>query len=174
MKKIFFFLALILALVPVTIHAEGFSVLIGAQTVSFGADLGKYYDIPPGPGPALLIGFDVGVPIDLRFGRRVATEENTGEDVTYQWIEAGPHFALGQKGADLQPDVFFGVGSYDLEIGSLQFDKALGGYAGLGIQELISEKYLGRIEVKSAVWKSDTAKTDGVSLNLALFFGARF
>jgi len=174
MKKTFFSLALILVLVPVAVHAESFSVLIGAQTVSFGADLGKYYDISPGPGPALLIGFNVGVPIDIRFGRRVTTEGNSGDDLTYQWIEVGPHFALGQKGADLQPDLFFGVGSYDLEIGALEFDPAIGGYLGLGIEEVISEKYLGRIEIKSAIWKSDTGTTDAASLNLALFFGTQF
>jgi len=174
MKRALLALAFVLMLVPAAVHAQEVSILIGAQTVSFGGDVGKYWDVPPGPGPALLVGIDLGVPIDIRFGRRMATEGKSGGDLTYQWIEAGPRFSLGLENSDIQPDWFFGVGSYDLEIDGEKFDTAIGGYAGLGIQEVISQKYLGRIEVKTALWQSGTGKTDGATLNLSLLFGTWF
>jgi hypothetical protein len=161
-------------LVPASVNAGGTSVLVGAQTVSFGADLSKYYDISPGPGITLLAAFDVGIPMDFRVGRRTADEGNTGGDVTYQWIELGPRFPLGVEGTSIQPDWFFGIGSYDLEIGDLEFDTAMGGYLGMGVEETLSERYLGRIEAKAVFWKSDTFNTDGPSLNLSLLFGVNF
>ena len=59
-------------------------------------------------------------------------------------------------------------------MGAVDFDTALGGYIGMGIEEFVSDKYLGRIEVKSVFWKSDTFFTDGASLNIALLFGYKF
>jgi len=158
---------------PVTAYGNGITVLVGAQSVSFGADLGRYYDIPSGPGISVLVGLDLGVPIDIRAGRRTATEGGGG-DVTYEWIELGPRFVLGQEGGSIHPDWFFGVGSYDLKIGALEFDKAVGGYMGLGIEEVVSEKFLGRIEAKGVYWKSDTYQTDAPSLNVSLLFGFKF
>ncbi len=174
MRRIFLILVLVLALVPAAVHAEGTTVMIGAQSVSFGSDVGEFFDVPPGPGIALLVGLDVGVPIDLRAGVRNATEGNSGGDVKYQWIEVGPRFVFGVEGATIRPDCFLGVGSYDLEIGDVKYDTAIGGYIGLGIEESISDKYLGRIEVKTAVWKSDTNSLDAASINIALFFGVSF
>ena len=174
MKKIFLILILAFALVPFNAHAGDVAVMVGGQSVSFGADLGKYYSIPPGAGISLLVAMDLGIPVDIRVGRRTATENDSGGDVTYQWIELGPRFPLGVKGTSIQPDWFFGVGSYDLEIGSTEFDTAFGAYLGLGVEETLSEKYVGRVEIKSAVWKSDTFQTDGASLNVSLLFGYKF
>jgi hypothetical protein len=70
--------------------------------------------------------------------------------------------------------LFVGVGSYDFKLDDFEFDTALGGYAGIGIEEAVSEKFLGRVEVKGVFWKSDTFATDGPSLNLALLFGYKF
>jgi hypothetical protein len=174
MKRIFLILALVLALVPATVHAEGTTVMIGAQSVSFGADVGEHFDVPPGPGIALLVGLDVGFPLDLRAGVRNATEENVGGDVKYQWIEVGPRFVLGVEGATIRPDWFFGIGSYDLEMNNVEYDTAIGGYAGLGIEEYISDKYLGRVEVKSSIWKSDTNSLNAATINISLYFGVSF
>ena len=174
MKKTGFFLALILILIPVAAHASGPSVLFGVQSVSFGGDLGEYYDIPPGLGMGLIVGFDTAIPVDLRIGTLSETEENSNDDVTYQWIELGSKLILGVRGKSIQPDWFFGVGSYTLEIGSEDFDPALGGYMGVGIQETIGGKYMGRVEVKGVFWKSDTGQTDAPSLNVSFLFGYQF
>jgi hypothetical protein len=174
MKKLFLILALVLALAPATVLADGVSVMVGAQSVSFGGDLGKYYDIPAGAGITLLVGLDMGIPVDIRVGRRATTEGISGADVTYQWIEFGPRFVLGREDAQIRADLFVGVGSYDFKLDDFEFDTALGGYAGLGIEEAVSEKFIGRVEVKGVFWKSDTFFTDSPSFNLALLFGYKF
>jgi hypothetical protein len=174
MRRIFLILTLVLTLAPVTVLAGGVSVLVGAQSVSFGADLGEYYDIPPGTGVTALVGLDIGFPIDIRVGRRTTTEGGTGRDVTYEWIELGPRFKLCQEGASICGDWFLGVGSYDLKLDDLEFDTAPGAYLGMGVEEIISDKYIGRFEVKGVYWNSDTFTTDGASLNVALFFGFKF
>ena len=174
MRRIFLILALVLALVPATVHAEGTTVMIGAQSVSFGGDVGEFFDVPPGPGIAFLVSLDVGIPIDLRAGVRNATEENAGGDVKYQWIEVGPRFVVGVEGATIRPDWFFGIGSYDLEMNDVDYDTAIGGYVGLGIEESVSDRYVGRVEVKGAVWKSDPNNLDVATLNISLFFGVNF
>lgn len=171
MRRIFLVLALVLVLIPATASAEFMSVLVGFQSVSFGADLGEYYDIPAGPGGAVLVSLDLGFPLDFRAGRRTAKEGSSGGDVTYDWMEAGLRLPLGKEGSAISSDWFFGVGSYDLEIGSSEFDTAPGGYLGIGVQEVVSDKYIGRFEVKGVYWKSDTFNTDAPSLNLALYFG---
>jgi hypothetical protein len=174
MNKLFLILVLVLALVPATVVADGVTVMFGAQSVSFGADLGNYYDIPPGAGITLLVGMHVGIPVDLRVGRRTATDGNSGGDATYQWLEFGPRFALGKKDADIRGDLFLGVGTYDLEVGALEFDRAIGSYVGMGVEEAVSEKFIGRVEVKGVYFKSDTLNTDGASLNISLLFGYKF
>lgn len=174
MKKIVLILALVLALAPATVLADGVSVLAGFQAVSFGADLDKYYDIPPGVGFTLLVGLDMGIPVDIRVGRKSADGGNSSADMTYQWIELGPRFFLSREDADIRGDLFLGVGSYDLKLDDLEFDTALGGYVGMGVEETVSEKFIGRIEVKGVFWKSDTFSTDGPSLNMALLFGYKF
>jgi hypothetical protein len=171
MKKTFLILALVLILVPATVFAGDVSVLIGPQTVSFGADMGEYYDIPTGTGYTLLVGLDLGMPLDVRVGRRTATDGNGGADITYQWIEFGPRFVIGEKTASIRGDLFLGVGSYDLERDSFEYDTALGGYIGMGVEEQVSGKFMGRIEAKAVYWKSDTYNTDGATLNIALLFG---
>jgi len=174
MRRIFLILALVLTLAPASVHADGTTVMVGAQTVSFGADVGEYQDVPPGPGIAVLVGFDLGIPIDFRAGQRKATEGNSGSDVTYQWIELGPRFVLGVEGATIKPDWFFGVGSYDYKLGSLEYDTAIGGYVGIGVEESVSDKFVGRVEIKGVLWKSDTDQTDAASLNISLLFGTKF
>lgn len=174
MRKISLTLVLLLFLVPAVGHAEGNTLMLGVQSVSFGADLGNYYDISPGVGVTLLYAFDAGIPFDLRYGVRKTTEGISNDDLKYQWIEFGPRFGMGVRGTSLQPDWFLGIGSYDLEIGDKKFDAALGAYIGLGIEETMSEKFVGRIEIKSVYWRSDTGNTDGASLNLSLLYGFRF
>ena len=174
MKKTFLILVLAFALVPSAVFAGDVAVLVGGQSVSFGADLGKYYDIDPGIGISLMVALDLGMPVDVRVGRRTATDGASGGDVIYQWIEFGPRFTLGVEGTSIQPDWFVGVGAYDLEINSVEFDTAIGGYLGMGVEETISEKYVGRVEDKSVLWKSDTHQTDGASLNISLLFGVKF
>jgi hypothetical protein len=173
MKKTGFFLALILILVPVAAHASGPSVLAGVQSVSFGGDLGEYYNIPPGLGMGIIVGFDTVIPVDLRIGMLSGTEENSNDDLTYQWIELGSRVYLGVRGTSIQPDWFIGVGSYSLEIGSKDFDMALGAYTGVGIEEAM-EKWIGRVEVKGVFWKSDTGNTDAPSLNVSFLLGYQF
>ena len=174
MKKALFFLALILILVPAAVHASGPTVLLGVQSVSFGGDLGEYYDIPPGLGVGLIVGFDAAIPIDLRIGQFTGTEEFSDDDLTYRWLEVGSKIILGAPGKSIQPDWFFGIGSYNLEIGSKDFDPALGGYMGIGIEETMGEKYVGRVEAKGVFWKSDTDQTDGPSLNVSFLLGYKF
>lgn len=174
MRKIFLVLALVLVLIPATASADFVKVLVGAQSVSFGADIGEYYNVPPGPGGAVLVGLDLGIPVDFRASRRTVKEDGTGREVTYDSLEAGLRFPMGKKGSSIRPDWFLGVGSYDLEIGPIEFDTAPGGYLGIGIEEVVSDKYIGRIEVKGVYWKSDTFNTDGAVLNLALYFGFQF
>ncbi len=174
MRKLFLIVILVLTLAPATVLAGGVSVLVGAQSVSFGADLGEYYDIPPGPGMAVLVGLDLGIQVDIRAGRRTTTEGGSGRDVTYEWIEFGPRFVMGKEGASVRPDLFLGVGSYDFKLDDFEFDTALGGYIGMGIEESVSDRYIGRLEVKGVFWKSDTFQTDGASLNLSLLFGFKF
>jgi len=174
MRRIFLILTLVLTLVPATVLAGGVSVLVGAESVSFGADLGEYYDIPPGPGVAALVSLDIGFPVDFRAGRRTAKEGNSGSDVTYEWLELGPRFIFGDDDAPSRADWFFGVGSYDFKLGNVEFDTATGGYLGLGFEEVVSNNFVGRIEVKGVYWKSDTFNTDSASLNVALLFGFQF
>jgi hypothetical protein len=174
MRRIFLVLAVVLTLIPVTAAAGGVTVLVGSQSVSFGADLGEYYDIPPGPGATVLVGLDIGFPVDFRVGRRTATEGGAGRDVTYTWLEFGPRFKLCKEGASICGDWFVGAGSYDLELGDLEFDTAAGAFMGMGIQETVSDKYVGRLEVKGVYWKSDTFNTDAPSLNISLLVGIEF
>jgi hypothetical protein len=174
MKKTGYLLALILILVPVTAYASGPSVLLGVQSVSFGGDLGEYYDIPPGLGVGVIVGFDTSIPIDIRIGQLTGKEEFSNDDLTYQWIELGSRVVLGVEGNTIQPDWFFGLGSYSLEIGDLDFDPAIGGYMGIGIEETIGGKYVGRVEAKGVFWKSDTRQTDGPSLNVSFLLGYQF
>ncbi|UCG37944.1 MAG: hypothetical protein JSV00_07005 [bacterium] len=158
--------------------AEGLSVMAGFQTVSFGADLerGKYYDLPAGPGLVVNIGLPtfLGFPLDVSLGQREMNEGNTGADTTYRWLEAGPRFLFGSKSSRVRPDFFFGVGTYDLEIGSLEFDTGAGGYAGFGFEDYTSDNFSGRFQAKGVYWKSDTFNTDAASLNFALTFGYHF
>ena len=174
MRRLFLILALVVSLVPATAIAAGVTVMVGAQTVSFGGDLGKYYDIPPGPGFAVQVGFDIGIPIDLRAGRRKADEGISGDELTYDWFEVSPRFRIGNEISDINADWFVGVGAYDLTIGTVEYATAYGGFAGLGIEEFIGGKYVGRFEVKSVLWESDTYNTDGPSLNMTLLFGVKF
>jgi len=174
MKRIFLILALVLTLVPAPAFADGVTILVGAQTVSFGADLGEYYDIPVGVGYTVLVGLDLGIPIDIRAGRRTATEGDSKADVTYQWIELGPRVFLGSEDAKIRGDLFLGVGSYDLEFDDFEFDTAPGGYIGMGVEEVVSDKFIGRLEIKGVYWKSDTFNTDGASFNTSLLFGFKF
>ena len=174
MKKIVLILALVLAMAPATVLADGVSVLAGFQSISFGADLETYHDIPPGGGFTLLVGLDMGIPVDIRVGKKSASGGNSNTDMTYQWIELGPRFFLGREDADIRGDFFLGVGSYDLKLDDLEFDTAFGGYVGMGVEEAVSEKFIGRIEVKGVFWKSDTGNTDAPSLNMALLFGYKF
>ena len=174
MRKTGIVLALILILVPVAAHASGPSVLFGVQSVSFGGDLREYYDIPPGLGVGVIVGFDSAIPIDLRIGTHSGTEGFSNDDFNYQWIELGSRVILGVKGTSIVPDWFFGLGYYDLEIGGLDFDPALGGYMGIGLEEIMGGKYVGRVEAKGVFWKSDTNQTDAPSLNVSFLLGYKF
>ena len=174
MRRAILVLVLVMALAPATALAGGLSVLAGFQSVSFGADLGEYYDLPAGLAPAIIVGLDLGFPIDINLGQRKTDEGNSGQEAIYTWMEIGPRFLMGREGASIRPDFFVGVGSYDLEIGSLTFDTAMGGYAGFGVEEFASEKWSGRFQVKGVYWKSDTYNTDAAVLNVALLFGYHF
>jgi len=174
MKRLLIILALVLVLVPGSALAKGVTLLAGLQSVSFGGDIGEYYDVPPGPGLGILAHLDLGFPLDVRFGQRKTDERHTGRNVKYQWIEVGPRFRFGQEDASIRPDFFVGAGTYDLDIGSISFDKATGAYAGFGIEQATSSKFTGRLEVKSAYWRSDTYNTDGATLNISLLFGYQF
>ena len=171
MRRIFLILALVLTLVPAPAFADAVTILVGPQTVSFGADLGEYYDIPPGLGVGMLVGLKLPLPLDFRFGRRNATENGTGSDVVYEWMELGTRFRLGREGENIRGGWFVGVGTYDLELRGLEFDTAPGGFIGMGVEQTVSDHFVGRLEVKGVYWKSDTFNTDGASLNMSLLFG---
>ena len=174
MRRAFLILALVLTLAPAPIFADPITILVGPQTVSFGADVGEFYDIDPGLGGEILVGLKLPFPIDFRVGRRNATEGNSGSDVTYDWIEVGTRFRLGREGVYTSGDWFVGVGSYDLTIGGLEFETAPGGFIGMGVEQTVSDMFVGRLEVKGVYWQSDTFTTDGASLNLSLLFGFTF
>ncbi len=167
---------LLLVLAPSGVCAEGLNLYLGLQTVSFGSDLGDYYDIPAGAGPAITVGIPsiLGVPFDINLGRRDTSDERTGEDVKYQWLEFGPRFPFGSEGARLQPELFAGGGIYDLKIGDVDLDTGLGFFAGLGIEDFVSDKISGRFSVKAVYWESSTYNTDAPSLNFSLMYGYHF
>jgi len=177
MRRIFLILILVLTLAPATAMADGLSVMVGAESVSFGADLGEYYDLPTGLGVVAIVSIPkllLGTPLDISIGQRIVDEENSGLEATYQWIEAGPRFIFGNDGDKIRPDIFLGVGTYDLEIGDFEFDTATGGYIGFGWEDKATEHLSGRLQVKGVYWKSDTFETDGTSLNISLLFGYTF
>lgn len=176
MRKIAILVSLVLSLFAVQVHAEGLSLLAGFQTVSFGGDLSKYYDIPSGPGIVLNLGLPsvVGMPIDITVGQRSADERGSGRDVKYSWVEAGPRFLLGREGGRIRPEIVAGGGFYNLEIGDQDFDGAAGLYAGFGFEDFATEKISGRFLIKGVYWKSDTYSTDAPSLNFVLMYGIRF
>ncbi len=174
MRRIFLILTLVLSLAPATALADGLSVMVGAESVSFGADLGEYYDIPIGPGVVAIVSIPYlffGAPLDITVGQMIADEGNSGLEATYQWIEAGPRFIYGNEDDTIRPDIFAGVGSYDLEIGDFAFDTATGGYLGFGFTDKPSKHFTGRLQFKGVYWKSDTGLTDAASLNISLLFG---
>jgi hypothetical protein len=175
MRRTVLLLALVLILVSGTAYA-GPSIAVGVQTVSFGADLGEYYDIPTGPGININLMFPevLGFALDFNAGQRKVDEGNSGQELIYTWLEAGPRILFGKDGSKVRPDLFFGVGSYDLEIGSNEFDTATGGYIGFGFQEYATNDWFGRLQLKGAYWKSDTANTDAAILNISLLFGYEF
>lgn len=168
--------SVILSFTAVQAHAEGISLLAGFQTISFGGDLGKYYELPSGLGPVLNIGLPavLGVPVDITIGQRSMEEGNSGEDAKYRWVEAGPRFILGKEGSRIRPEVVAGGGLYNFEIGDKEFDGATGFYAGFGFEDFATEKISGRFLVKSVYWKSDTYNTDAPSLNFILMYGVKF
>ena len=177
MRRIFLILILVLTLAPATALADGISVMVGAESVSFGADLGEYYDLPTGPAVVAIVSIPYlffGTPLDVGVGQLNVDEGNSGLETTYQWIEAGPRFIFGKDGDKVRPDIFMGVGSYDLEIGDFKFDTAPGGYIGFGWEDKATEHLSGRLQVKGVYWKSDTLQTDGASLNISLLFGYSF
>jgi len=167
---------LLLVMAPVGACAEGLSLYLGLQTVSFGSDLEEYYDIPAGAGPALTIGIPsiLGVPFDINLGKRDTSDEGTDEDVKYQWVEFGPRFPFGREGARVRPEFFAGGGVYDLKIGDVELDSGTGFFAGLGIEDFVSDKISGRFRIKAVYWESDTYKTDAPSLNFSLMYGYHF
>jgi len=176
MRKIVILVSLILSFSAAQVSAEGISLLAGIQTVSFGGDLGKYYDLPSGVGMVLNIGVPsfLGLPVDLSVGQRSMEEGNSGADVKYRWVEAGPRFRFGKEGNRIRPEIIAGGGFYNLEIGDLEFDGAAGFYAGFGVEDYATDKISGRFQVKAVYWKSDTANTDAPSLNFVLMYRFRF
>ena len=175
MRRTLILLALALVLVSGTAYA-GPSIAVGVQTVSFGGDLGKYYEVPAGPGININLMFPefLGFALDFNAGQRKVNEGNSGEELTYTWLEAGPRILFGKDNSKVRPDLFFGVGSYDLEIGSAEWDTAPGGYIGFGFQEYASDDWFGRLQIKSVYWKSKTANTDGATLNFVIAIGYDF
>jgi hypothetical protein len=174
MRRTLILLAFALILVSGTAYA-GPSVAVGVQTVSFGGDLGTYYDIPVGPGININLMFPemLGFALDFNAGQR-KVDDNLHREVIYTWLEAGPRILFGKDSSSIRPDFFFGVGSYDLEIGGVEWDTAPGGYIGFGVQEYANNDWFGRLQVKSVYWKSDTFTTDGAALNFVLAIGFEF
>jgi hypothetical protein len=167
----------LLFLFPVAcVQAEGVTVHAGLQTVSFGADLGKYYDFPAGPGATIVVGFPsiMGIPFDVGTGLRSTKESNSGDDADFSWVEVGPRFPFGKESSRIRPEWFAGAGLYDLKIGSTNFDAATGFYVGFGLEDFASENISGRFQIKAAYWKSDTGSLDASSLNFSLMYGYRF
>ncbi|MBN2720210.1 MAG: outer membrane beta-barrel protein [Proteobacteria bacterium] len=169
-------MVLLLILVPTGAAGEGWSLYLGLQTVSFGSDLGDYYDIPAGAGPALTIGIPplMGLLFDFNFGMRNTSDETTREDVEYRWMEFGPRFPFGRDGARIQPEFFAGAGIYDLKIGDVDLDTGGGVFAGFGVEDFISDKVSGRFRVKAVYWESETYNTNAPSLNFSLMYGYHF
>jgi len=167
---------LLLVMAPVGAGAEGLSLYLGLQTVSFGSDLGEYYDIPAGAGPTLTVGIPsiLGVPFDINLGMRDTTDEKTNEDVKYHWAEVGPRFPFGAEGARIRPEFFVGGGIYDLKIGDVELDTGMGFFAGFGIEDFVSEKISGRFQIKAVYWESDTYNTNAPSVNFSLMYGYHF
>jgi hypothetical protein len=179
MRKIVVLALLVLSLTAAQVQAEGFSILAGFQTVSFGGDLGKYWDLPSGPGPVLNLSLmsGWGVPLDFTIGQRKINEKFSGDEVTYRWAEFGPRFYLGREDFRVRPEIFGGAGYYNLdgiETGSGEIDGAFGYYFGFGFEDLATEHLTGHFQIKSAYWKSDTGKVDAPSLNFVLMYGYRF
>jgi hypothetical protein len=115
----------------------------------------------------------LGFALDFNAGQR-KVDDAIGREVIYTWLEGGPRILFGKDSSKVRPDLFFGVGSYDLEIGSNEFDTAPGGYIGFGFQEYTTGDGFGRLQVKGVYWKSDTFNTDAAILNISLLFGYEF
>ena len=176
MRRIVILAALVLVLTSVQVHAEDFSIMAGFQTVSFGGDLGKYYDLRSGPGFVIDFGLLslLGVPFDITVGQRKVEEGNSKEEARYRWAEFGPRFRLGREGLRVQPEIIAGLGYYMFEIGDTKYDNAPGYYAGIGFQDLVSDHLAGRFHIKAVYWESDTLQTDAPSLNFVLMYGYQF
>ncbi len=176
MRTTVFLVIFLLVFPAVQAHGEGVSVHAGFQTVSFGADLGDYYDLPSGPGLALTVGIPslLGTPFDISLGLRSMTEGNSGEDADYRWVEFGPRFPFGKEDSRVRPEWFAGAGIYDLKIGDLEFDTSTGLYVGMGVEDLATERISGRFQIKGGYWQSDTGKTDAAFLCFSLMYGYRF
>jgi hypothetical protein len=177
MRRIVLILALVLALAPAPAFADFITVLVGPQTVGFGSDVGDYYDVPSGIGIGFLVGLELPFPLDLRFGRRTTTEGSNGldgSDVIYEWLEVGTRFRLGTPGETTKGDWFVGLGAYDIELRGLEFDTAPGAFIGMGVEQTVSDSFVGRFEVKGVYWKSETFQTEATTLNVSLLFGFTF
>jgi len=176
MRTTVFLLAFLFLFPVVHAHGEGVAVHAGLQTVSFGADLGKYYDFPAGPGVAVILGLPsfLGVPFDICAGLRNTKEGNSGDDAEFNWVEIGPRFPFGKENSRIRPEWFAGAGLYDLKIGDLDFDPATGAFFGFGLEDFASEKISGRFQIKMAYWKSDTGSLDASSLSFTLMYGYHF
>jgi hypothetical protein len=177
MRAIAFLAAFILVFPVFQAHGEGVSVHAGLQTVSFGADVGDYYNLPSGPGLALLVGFPsslTGVPIDINLGLRKVQESNSGDDAEYRWLEVGPRFPFGRESSRVRLEWFAGAGLYDLKIGDLTFDTATGLYGGLGIEDFATERITGRFQIKGSYWQTDTGSIDAACLSISMMYGYRF
>jgi hypothetical protein len=176
MRKIAILALIVLSFTAAQVQAEGVSILAGFQTVSFGGDLGEYYDLPSGPGPVLNLSVmtTLGVPVDFTIGQRKGKEEYSGDEATYRWAELGPRFILGREDLRVRPEFGAGAGYYNLDIGSEEFDGAFGYYFSFGFEDQATEHLTGRFQIKSAYWKTDTGSLDAPTLNFVLMYGYRF
>jgi hypothetical protein len=176
MRRIFIITSLVLIFTGTPVHGESVSVLAGFQTVSFGGDVGKFWDIPSGPGLVLNIAFPsfIGVPFDLNIGQRKVNESGTNDEVKYNWIEAGPRFFLGREDDRIRPEFVAGAGIYNLDVGDISFDQATGIYFGFGFEDAATQHLTGRFQVKLVYWQTDPGSIDAPSLNFTLMYGYRF
>ncbi len=143
----------------------------GMKTTSFAGDLepGKYVDIRPGSGTALIVGyaFDPHWGFEVGASRSWIRERFADRFADYLTIEAGPRFTPWPD-LSYAPFVFAGVGTYDIDIVGVGFS-GTGYFAGLGLENF-ADRHSVRLTFQGTSWTSDPEELEAPNFNFGLVY----